>query len=157
MPVHFEIDYSDSGVGSECVLHNDSTPLTLETSHPDAFEHENNSVMEEVDTITVIFSKDGSGAYPRTVSMACYTSTHVYVASPTGPSSPSSSVTVIRHSGEICEIKVTPTDDSSVEEWTFENSYCVDASGQPTGCPAGGSPTQLKVKVKRQASFSCPA
>jgi hypothetical protein len=162
MPVHFEIQYGSSSVPSACVGHVSSEPLEVETSYPDWFNHSPGGGPQNVDTITVIFSKDRLGNYPQDVTIACW-ATHedILVNSPTGSSTHSSSVSVINYSGQSCEIRVTCTGSDSTEEtWQFENSHCVDETGQEVPCPAmekgKTTPSQLKVKVKRQPSYSCP-
>jgi hypothetical protein len=93
------------------------------------------------------------------VDVACTVSTEVNVVAPTGSSVYSSNVAIVDQSTQSCKIRVSCTDNDSAEEtWQFESSHCVDSNGRPAACANEiRTPTQLKVKVKRQPVYTCPA
>lgn len=165
MPVHFEIKYSNSNIPIACDPYDASDPLEVTTSYPDWFDHDPGSGPENVESITVIFSHDDPDTYPSHVTIECLsTQACIVVVAPTGPVRPTSHVSIVNVSGLRCGIKVNCTGiDSTEDTWLFENSDCVSENGQPAPNPTPAmekgkdSPAQLKIKVKRQPTYSCPA
>lgn len=162
MPVHFEIVYG-SNISPTCRPHASSDPLKVETSCPDWFNHDPGGGPQNVDTITVIFSKNRAGIYPQDVTISCW-ATHedLQVNSPTGQSTHSSNVSVINCSGQSCEIRVDCTGSDYTEEtWQFGSKAgeCGNTPKvpEPTLQKDKITPSQLKIKVKRQPVYSCPA